>query len=88
MMIFRNVRPFFCQVEAIETVIWLTEVARASANRRLYGKIWQHIHAANEKANPELLRLALKMATGSGKTRRHGHADRVADCQRGALARE
>jgi type III restriction enzyme len=24
---FNNVRPFFCQVEAVETVIWLTEVA-------------------------------------------------------------
>ena len=25
---FSDVRPFFCQVEAVETVIWLTEVAR------------------------------------------------------------
>ena len=24
---FGNIRPFFCQVEAIETLIWLTEVA-------------------------------------------------------------
>src|SRR5437016_3878424 len=24
---FSNIRPFFCQVEAVETVIWLTEVA-------------------------------------------------------------
>jgi type III restriction enzyme len=24
---FNNIRPFFCQVEAVETVIWLTEVA-------------------------------------------------------------
>jgi len=24
---FNDIRPFFCQVEAIETVIWLTEVA-------------------------------------------------------------
>ncbi len=24
---FSNVRPFFCQVEAVETAIWLTEVA-------------------------------------------------------------
>jgi len=24
---FNNLRPFFCQVEAVETVIWLTEVA-------------------------------------------------------------
>ena len=26
---FANQRPFFCQVEAVETVIWLTEVARS-----------------------------------------------------------
>lgn len=24
---FQSVRPFFCQVEAVETIIWLTEVA-------------------------------------------------------------
>jgi type III restriction enzyme len=24
---FNNIRPFFCQLEAVETVIWLTEVA-------------------------------------------------------------
>lgn len=24
---FSNIRPFFCQVESVETVIWLTEVA-------------------------------------------------------------
>jgi type III restriction enzyme len=24
---FNNIRPFFCQVEAVETAIWLTEVA-------------------------------------------------------------
>ena len=65
---FEDVRPFFCQVEAVETVIWLTEVARATKNKRQYGDIWEHIQGANEQANPELLRLALKMATGSGKT--------------------
>lgn len=26
---FNDVRPFFCQVEAVETAIWLTEVASA-----------------------------------------------------------
>ncbi len=62
---FQGVRPFFCQVEAVETVIWLTEVAR---NKRQYAHIWEHILGANEQANPELLRLAMKMATGAGKT--------------------
>lgn len=32
---FANQKPFFCQVEAVETVIWLTEVApKASAQGR------------------------------------------------------
>src|SRR5687768_5607962 len=29
---FSGVRPFFCQVEAVETAIWLTEVASHSAS--------------------------------------------------------
>jgi type III restriction enzyme len=61
-----DIRPFFCQVEAVETVIWLTEVApkRGAA----VAKFWAHLRAANEQANPELLRIALKLATGAGKT--------------------
>jgi type III restriction enzyme len=62
---FQGVRPFFCQVEAVETIIWLTEVART---RKQYSRLWEHILGANEASNPELLRLAMKMATGSGKT--------------------
>ena len=62
----QDIRPFFCQIEAVETVIWLTEVApkRGAAISRF----WAHIRAANEQSNPELTRLALKMATGTGKT--------------------
>src|SRR5215203_6143784 len=62
---FESVRPFFCQIEAVETIVWLTEVAR---RERRYAKFWEHLKGANEQANPELLRIALKMATGSGKT--------------------
>ncbi len=62
---FGGIRPFFCQVEAVETAIWLTEVApHSDAGRRLL----DHLTAANWDANPELRRLALKLATGSGKT--------------------
>lgn len=57
--------PFFCQVEAAETAIWLTEVA---SRRPQHAHLWRHLRAANEQANPELLRIALKMATGAGKT--------------------
>ncbi len=62
---FQDVRPFFCQVEAAETVIWLTEVAPNDRNGK---KFLEHLDAANEDANPGLARLALKLATGAGKT--------------------
>ena len=63
---FTNQKPFFCQVEAVETVIWLTEVApKTSAQGR---RFWTHLEAANAASNPEVLRLALKLATGAGKT--------------------
>ena len=63
---FSGFRPFFCQVEAVETAIWLTEVAphAGAAGKR----ILDHITNANKEANPELLRVALKLATGAGKT--------------------
>lgn len=62
---FGGVRPFFCQVEAVETAIWLMEVApKVSAGKVLL----EHLTAANRDANPELNRLALKLATGAGKT--------------------
>ena len=63
---FSHYRPFFCQVEAVQTVIWLTEVAPAlgNAGRRFL----DHLDEANKEANPDLARLALKLATGAGKT--------------------
>src|SRR5277367_4298479 len=63
---FNNIRPFFCQVEAVETAIWLTEVAPklGKAGKRFL----EHIANANRDANPGLSRLALKLATGAGKT--------------------
>jgi type III restriction enzyme len=62
---FNGVRPFFCQVEAVETAIWLTEVAPQSRNGK---RLLDVLAAANKDANPELMRLALKLATGAGKT--------------------
>nr|WP_276082641.1 DEAD/DEAH box helicase family protein [Xanthomonas hortorum] len=63
---FAGVRPFFCQIEAAETAIWLTEVAPQlgkSGERFL-----DHLKKASTDANPGLMRLALKLATGAGKT--------------------
>jgi type III restriction enzyme len=63
---FNSIKPFFCQIEAVETAIWLAEVAsdRAAAGAR----IWTHLRRVNREANSELLRIALKLATGAGKT--------------------
>jgi len=62
---FASVRPFFCQVEAAETAIWLTEVAPETKAGQGF---LEHLKNANHEANPELMRLALKLATGAGKT--------------------
>ena len=63
---FSDMRPFFCQVEAVETAIWFTEVAPRlrDVGRPILGRLAD----ANGSANPELARIALKMATGAGKT--------------------
>ena len=63
---FSGIRPFFCQVEAVETVIWLTEVAPRAD--QVSKDFVAHLADANDGANPELSRLALKLATGAGKT--------------------
>jgi type III restriction enzyme len=60
----RERRLFFCQIEALETAVFLTEIAPKT------GAAWidNHLQAENERANPALFRIAIKMATGSGKT--------------------
>ena len=63
---FNDIRPFFCQVEAVETAIWLTEVAPQIGKKG--ERFLNHLHSANQGANPGLSRLALKLATGAGKT--------------------
>jgi type III restriction enzyme len=60
-----NPRPFFCQVEAVETAIWLTEVAPQDREGK---EILELLDNASREANPGLLRVALKLATGAGKT--------------------
>ena len=63
---FDGIRPFFCQLEAVETLIWLTEVAPIIGKD---GKRFLNIlEKTNAEANPGLNRLALKLATGAGKT--------------------
>jgi type III restriction enzyme len=51
---FETYRPFFCQIEAVETAIWLTEVApKTEGGKRLLATL----KAANNDSNPELFRL-------------------------------
>lgn len=60
----RERKLFFCQIEALETAIWITEVAPK------YGEAWVEnlLREKNLQSNPLLYRIAFKMATGSGKT--------------------
>ena len=60
----REKKLFFCQIEALETAIYITEVAKK------YGDPWieNSLREANDSSNPGLPRMAFKMATGSGKT--------------------
>ena len=60
----REKKLFFCQNEALQTAIYIGEVAKK------YGDAWieNAIREANNTSNPGLPRTAFKMATGSGKT--------------------
>jgi type III restriction enzyme len=61
----QTIRPFFCQLEAVEIAIWLAEVAPKLARGKRFR---ERLEAANNSANPDLFRIALKLATGAGKT--------------------
>ncbi|MGA2035492.1 MAG: DEAD/DEAH box helicase family protein [Thermoguttaceae bacterium] len=60
----RDRKLFFCQIEALETAIYVTEAAKGCGD----GWIENAIREANDQYNPLLYRIAFKMATGSGKT--------------------
>lgn len=84
-------RLFFCQTEALETLIFITEVAKQTT----YGQDWieKYLKEKAAEAGTDLFRVACKMATGSGKTvvmsmliawqvlnkRRHPHDNRFTD---------
>src|SRR5215217_8995971 len=58
----RERKLFFCQVEALETAIYITEVANKSNDAWIQNTLKE----VNDNANPLLNRMAFKMATGSG----------------------
>ena len=60
-------RLFFAQVEALETLIWLTEVAPGRGDRTK-SVFLDRAEKVSRAFNDNLLRMAVKMATGTGKT--------------------
>lgn len=66
----RPIRPFFCQLEAVETAIWLAEVSPKAGRRgkRFLDWLGDANASATTPGAPDLFRVALKLATGAGKT--------------------
>lgn len=60
----RERKLFFCQVEALETLIYLAEAAEKSGDAGILNKLREALAVAGTP----LFRQACKMATGSGKT--------------------
>jgi type III restriction enzyme len=60
---------FFAQQEAIETAIWLNEVAeKSNAGQHILNLLREAQRSVSENACDQLPRIAFKMATGTGKT--------------------
>jgi type III restriction enzyme len=60
----RERRLYFCQIEAVETLIYLAEAAEKAGDAYILNRLRDDLTAAGTP----LLRLACKMATGTGKT--------------------
>src|SRR3989344_4198949 len=60
----RDNKLFFCQIEALETLIYITEVAEKVGEHWIINDLTRF----NQDANAGLYRLAFKLATGTGKT--------------------
>lgn len=60
---------FFAQREAVETAIWLNEVAeKSNAGQHILNQLRNGQQTVSDKQIDQLPRVAFKMATGSGKT--------------------
>ena len=60
---------FFAQREAVESAIWLNEVAeRSNAGQNILSRIKKFNQSVSSNPNEQLPRIAFKMATGTGKT--------------------
>ena len=65
-----NLRLFFCQREAVETAVWLNEIAERDPNTGNYilNLLSERRHTVSTDDAFVLPRTAFKMATGTGKT--------------------
>ena len=65
-----NLRLFFCQREAVETAVWLNEIAERDPNTGNYilNLLGDRRHSVSTDDAFVLPRTAFKMATGTGKT--------------------
>ena len=65
-----NLRLFFCQREAVETAVWLNEIAERDPNTGNYilNLLTERRHTVSSDDAYVLPRTAFKMATGTGKT--------------------
>ena len=65
-----NLRLFFCQREAVETAVWLNEIAERDPNTGNYilNLLGERRHTVSMDDAYVLPRTAFKMATGTGKT--------------------
>ena len=66
-------RLFFCQREAVETIIYLAEIRQGGRRLRFTPQFTDEdlarlVDTPNEPGIPDLIRYGCKMATGSGKT--------------------
>ena len=60
---------FFAQREAVETAIWINEVAdKSNAGQNILNKLREGQQTVSIDTTDQLPRIAFKMATGSGKT--------------------
>ncbi len=62
-----EMRPFWCQREAVETLIWLFDAGPAHAPD-VHERIVARLRQVNDRWNEGMPRVASKMATGAGKT--------------------
>ena len=65
-----NLSLFFCQREAVETAVWLNEIAERDPNTGNYilNLLGERRHTVSKDDTFVLPRTAFKMATGTGKT--------------------